>query len=87
MDEAALLDALENGRLGAAGLGVFLNEPRIDPRFLRLGNAVLQPRNGSGTRETRMAMAEPVRDNPARPLRRRAAVDAGGVSAPQPSAR
>ena len=63
VDEAALLDALENGGIAATGLDVFLNEPRIDPRFLRLENAVLQPHNSSGTRETRMAMAELVRDN------------------------
>lgn len=61
--EAALLDALENGRLAAAGLDVFQNEPRIGPRFRALENAVLQPHNGSGTRETRMAMAELARDN------------------------
>ena len=61
--EAALLDAPENGRLAAAGLDALLNEPRIDTRFLSLGNVVLRPRNGSGTRETRMAMAEPARDN------------------------
>jgi lactate dehydrogenase-like 2-hydroxyacid dehydrogenase len=63
VDEAALLDALEKGGIAAAGLDVFLNEPRIDPRFLALENAVLQPHNSSGTRETRMAMAELVRDN------------------------
>ncbi len=63
VDEAALLDALEGGRLAAAGLDVFLNEPRIDARFLSLGNVVLQPHNSSGTRETRMAMASLVRDN------------------------
>ena len=63
VDEAALLDALEKGGLAAAGLDVFLNEPRIDPRFLALENVVLQPHNSSGTRETRMAMATLVRDN------------------------
>jgi D-3-phosphoglycerate dehydrogenase len=63
VDEAALLGALENGGIAAAGLDVFLNEPRIDPRFLSLENIVLQPHNSSGTRETRMAMATLVRDN------------------------
>jgi lactate dehydrogenase-like 2-hydroxyacid dehydrogenase len=63
VDEAALLDALEAGGIAAAGLDVFLNEPWIDARFLALENAVLQPHNSSGTRETRMAMASLVRDN------------------------
>jgi D-3-phosphoglycerate dehydrogenase len=63
VDEAALLDALEDGGIAAAGLDVFGNEPKIDPRFLALENVVLQPHNSSGTRETRMAMASLVRDN------------------------
>ena len=58
VDEAALLDALENGTIAGAGLDVYLNEPNIDPRFLGLINAVLQPHQGSGTVETRRAMAE-----------------------------
>lgn len=63
VDEGALLDALEAGRIAGAGLDVFLNEPDIDPRFLRLDNVVLQPHQGSGSVETRRAMAELQLDN------------------------
>jgi lactate dehydrogenase-like 2-hydroxyacid dehydrogenase len=63
VDEGALLEALENGRLRGAGLDVFVGEPRIDPRFHRLENVVLQPHQGSGTVETRKAMGELQRDN------------------------
>ena len=56
IDEAALLDALEAGRIGGAALDVFLNEPAIDPRFRALGNVLLQPHQGSGTVATRAAM-------------------------------
>ena len=63
IDETALLDALETGAIRGAGLDVFLNEPNIDPRFLKLGNVVLQPHQGSGTVETRKAMGRLQRDN------------------------
>ena len=63
VDESALLTALETGGIKAAGLDVFQNEPRIDPRFLALQNVVLQPHHGSGTIETRKAMGQLVRDN------------------------
>ncbi|MFZ5961847.1 2-hydroxyacid dehydrogenase [Thalassococcus sp. BH17M4-6] len=63
VDEAALLDALENGTLGGAALDVFLNEPNIDPRFYDLPSVVVQPHQGSGTKETRAAMAKLQRDN------------------------
>lgn len=63
MDEAALLAALERRAIAGAALDVFLNEPRIDARFLALDNVLLQPHHGSGTIETRRAMGQLVRDN------------------------
>jgi lactate dehydrogenase-like 2-hydroxyacid dehydrogenase len=63
VDEEALLSALENGSIKAAGLDVYWNEPNINPRFLTLGNVVLQPHLASGTVETRKAMGKLVRDN------------------------
>jgi lactate dehydrogenase-like 2-hydroxyacid dehydrogenase len=63
VDEAALLSALWEGRLGAAGLDVFQNEPHIDPGFAALPNVVLQPHHASGTVETRAAMGDLVRAN------------------------
>lgn len=63
IDEAALLDALETGKLGSAALDVFDGEPNLNPRFLKLENVLLQPHHASGTIETRKAMGKLVRDN------------------------
>jgi lactate dehydrogenase-like 2-hydroxyacid dehydrogenase len=62
-DEGALLDALESGTIGGACLDVFLDEPAIDERFYALDTVLLQPHQGSGTVETRRAMAELQLDN------------------------
>lgn len=63
IDEEALLDALEIGKLGSAALDVFEGEPKLNPRFLSLPNVLLQPHHASGTVETRKAMGKLVRDN------------------------
>ena len=63
IDEVALLDALESGALGSAALDVFEGEPALNPRFLGLGNVLLQPHHGSGTYETRQAMGALLRQN------------------------
>ena len=63
VDEPALIDALQSGRLGAAGLDVYLNEPNPDPAFAAMDNVVLYPHHASGTVETRDAMAQLVVDN------------------------
>jgi glyoxylate reductase len=63
VDEGALVDALEAGRLAGAGLDVWEHEPRIDPRLLALPNVVMTPHMGSATLEGRQASGERVIQN------------------------
>lgn len=74
IDEAALIEALETGRIRGAGLDVFRNEPRIDPRFARMENVLALPHIGSATVETRAAMGALQRRNLAAVLAREAPV-------------
>ena len=63
VDEDALVDALEAGRLAGAGLDVWKHEPAIDPRLLALPNVVMTPHMGSATYEGRLATGERVIQN------------------------
>jgi glyoxylate reductase len=58
VDEEALIEALAEGRIAGAGLDVYPEEPKVDPRLLGLPNVVLLPHLGSATLESRTAMGE-----------------------------
>lgn len=57
VDDVALIAALREKRIAAAGLDVFENEPRFHPDFLTLPNVVLTPHIASASEPTRRAMA------------------------------
>ncbi|KAK8641816.1 hypothetical protein V6N13_011189 [Hibiscus sabdariffa] len=63
VDEPELVSALVERRLGGAGLDVFENEPYVPEELFGLDNVVLLPHVGSGTVETRQAMADLVIGN------------------------
>jgi lactate dehydrogenase-like 2-hydroxyacid dehydrogenase len=63
VDETALVEALQSGRLGAAALDVFEREPQVPEALLALENVVLLPHIGSATLETRAAMGQLMIDN------------------------
>jgi glyoxylate reductase len=58
VDERALAEALAEGRIAAAGLDVYEQEPHVELHLPELENVVLSPHLGSATVETRTAMAE-----------------------------
>ena len=63
VNDTALIDALRNKTIAAAGLDVFENEPKFHPDFLTLDNVVLTPHIASASESTRRAMANCAADN------------------------
>ncbi len=60
VDEAALIDALKAGKLGAAGLDVYEFEPNVNPELMDFDNVTLLAHIGSATQECRADMAKRV---------------------------
>jgi lactate dehydrogenase-like 2-hydroxyacid dehydrogenase len=56
IDETALIELLESGHLGGAGLDVFEQEPNFNPRLAELDSVFLTPHINSATHETRLAL-------------------------------
>ena len=75
VDEDALVDALTHGRLGAAGLDTYLNEPHINMRLAALHNVFLTPHMGTATHETREETGLRALDNIAAVLNGQPALD------------
>jgi lactate dehydrogenase-like 2-hydroxyacid dehydrogenase len=63
VDDDALIAALKSGRIAAAGLDVYANEPKLHAGYLGLENFCLLPHLGSATVETRNAMGFRALDN------------------------
>ncbi|WP_136419988.1 D-glycerate dehydrogenase [Herbaspirillum sp. ST 5-3] len=63
VDDVALIAALRSGKIAAAGLDVFENEPKLNPDFLGLSNVVLTPHIASASEPTRRAMANTAANN------------------------
>lgn len=60
IDEEALIAALKSGQIAGAGLDVFANEPKVDPRLIALPNVITLPHLGSATIEGRAHAGEKV---------------------------
>ncbi|PIL21304.1 hypothetical protein P775_04770 [Puniceibacterium antarcticum] len=63
IDQRALIAALQDGKLGGAGLDVFEGEPDVPAELIAMENTVLLPHLGSATTETREDMGNMVADN------------------------
>lgn len=78
VDEVALAEALNGGRLAGAGLDVFEHEPRVHPALLACDRAVLLPHIGSASENTRRRMADRAAQNIVAFIQRGAVLDPVG---------
>lgn len=78
MDEAALVEALDSGKVLSAGLDVFEEEPKVHPGLIRNPNVILVPHMGTYTVETLTAMEEWAISNV------RLGIEAGKLKSPVP---
>lgn len=62
VDEAALITALKAGKIAGFGSDVFEHEPKVPSELIESDKTLLLPHYGSGTKETRLAMAQAVID-------------------------
>jgi len=63
VDEKALVQALQEGRIAGAGLDVYEREPEVEPALIGMKNVVLAPHIASASRETRLRMAMMAAEN------------------------
>ena len=63
VDEKALVQALQEGKIAGAGLDVYEREPEVEPELLQMKNVVLVPHIASASRETRLRMATMAAEN------------------------
>src|SRR5262249_40887331 len=63
VDEKALVRALQQGKIAAAGLDVYENEPSIEPELMAMNNVILAPHIASASHETRLKMCMMAVDN------------------------
>jgi lactate dehydrogenase-like 2-hydroxyacid dehydrogenase len=63
VDEKALVQALQGGKIAGAGLDVYEREPEVEPALMRMKNAVLVPHIASASHETRLRMAKMAAEN------------------------
>ena len=63
IDEAALVEALDSGKVASAGLDVYEEEPKVHPGLMGNPNVMLLPHMGTATYETQEAMELHVVEN------------------------